>query len=148
MRCCETWKPIEDCFDALSFECIDFQRLSQIIACLTRENLAIRETEVSGLPCTQTEKDFALARCRSGQRACGNKKPVLSLSALTDEERHPWRMRMNLEEDFVSSGEPFFKLARKVRDISSMMIFCGMFSKLLMTSVGRLIRLSLMTSLP
>ena len=38
-------------------------------------------------------------------------------------------MRMNLEEDFVSIGEPFFKLARKVRDISSMMIFCGMFQQ-------------------
>ena len=31
MRCCETWKPIEDCFDTLSFECIDFQRLSHIL---------------------------------------------------------------------------------------------------------------------
>ena len=38
MRCCEAWKPIEDCFDTLSFECIDFQRLSQIFASLTREN--------------------------------------------------------------------------------------------------------------
>ena len=26
MRCCEAWKPIEDCFDTLSFECLDFQR--------------------------------------------------------------------------------------------------------------------------
>ena len=47
MRCCEAWKPIEDCFDTLSFECIDFQRLSQIFASLTRENLEARETEVS-----------------------------------------------------------------------------------------------------
>ena len=54
MRCCEAWKPIEDCFDTLSFECIDFQRLSHIFASLTRENLATRETEVSSLPCTQT----------------------------------------------------------------------------------------------
>ena len=30
MRCCEAWKPFEDCFDTFSFECIDFQRLSQI----------------------------------------------------------------------------------------------------------------------
>ena len=30
MRCCEAWKLIEDCFDTLSFECIDFQRLCQI----------------------------------------------------------------------------------------------------------------------
>ena len=89
MRCCEAWKLVEDCFDTSSFECIDFQRLSQIIASLTRENLAIRETEVTSLPWTQTEKVSALARCRSGQRAWRNKKPVLSLSAVTDEEGHP-----------------------------------------------------------
>ena len=88
MRCCEAWKPVEDCFDTLSFECIDFQRIIQIIASLTRENLEAREAEVSTLPWTQTEKDIALARCRSGQRAWRNKKPVLSLSAVTDEEDH------------------------------------------------------------
>ena len=88
MRCCEAWKPVEDCFDASSFECIDFQRLSQIIANLTRENLEAREAEVTNVPCTQTEKDTALARCRSGQRAWRNKKLVLSLSAVTDEEGH------------------------------------------------------------
>ena len=69
--------------------CIDFQRLSQIIANLTRENLAEREAEISNLPWTQTEKDAAFARCRSGQRAWRNKKPGLSLSAVTDEEGHP-----------------------------------------------------------
>ena len=92
MRCCEVWKPFEDCFDILSFECIDFQRLSQIFASLTRENLETRETEVSTLPWTQTEKDIALARCRSGQRAWRNKKPVLTLSAVahnTDCTRAP-----------------------------------------------------------
>ena len=86
LRCCETWKPIEDCFDTLSFECFDFQRLSHIFVSLTRENLATRETEVSSLPCTQTEKDIALARCRNSQRAWRNKKPVLPLSAVNDEE--------------------------------------------------------------
>ena len=74
MRCCEAWKPIEDCFDTLSFECIDFQRLSHIFAGLTRENLAAGETEVSCLPCTQTEKDIALARCRNSQRPWRSKK--------------------------------------------------------------------------
>ena len=61
MRCCEAWKPIENCIDTLSFECIDFQRLSQIFTSLARENLETRETEVSTLPWTQTEKDIALA---------------------------------------------------------------------------------------
>ena len=52
MRCCEAWKLIEDCFDTFSFECVDFQRLSQIIANLTRENLAEREAEITKLPWT------------------------------------------------------------------------------------------------
>ena len=67
----------------------DSQRLSQIFASLTHENLATREAEVSTLPWMQTEKVIALARCGSGQRAWRNKKPVLTLSALTDEEGHP-----------------------------------------------------------
>ena len=61
MRCCEAWKPIEDCFDILSFECIDFQNSARFFACLTRENFQARETEVSTLPWTQTEKDIDLA---------------------------------------------------------------------------------------
>ena len=89
MRCCEAWKPIEDCFDTSSFECIDFQRLSQIIANLTRETLEEREAEVTNLPWDADRKNTASARCRSGQRAWRNKKLVLSLSAVTDEEGHP-----------------------------------------------------------
>ena len=37
----------------------------------------------------KTDEDIALARCRSGQRAWRNKKLVLTLSAVTDEEGHP-----------------------------------------------------------
>ena len=88
MRCCEAWKPIANCFDPVSFECADFQRHSQIIANLTRENLAEREAETSNLPWTHTEKDNALARCRIGQRAWRVKKPMLCLSAVTDEDGH------------------------------------------------------------
>ena len=89
MRCCEAWKPIEDCFDTSSFECVDFRRPSKIIANLTHETLAEREAEITNHHWTQTEKDTALARCRGGQRAWRNKKPVLSLSAVTDEGGHP-----------------------------------------------------------
>ena len=74
MRCCEAWKPVEDCFDTSSFECIDFQRLSQITASPTRENLEEREAEVTNVPWTQTEKDTALARCRSGQRSLASQE--------------------------------------------------------------------------
>ena len=72
--------------DTFSFECIHFLRLSQIFASLTCKNLEAREAEVSTLPWTQTEKDIALTRCGKGQRAWRNKKPVLTLSAVTDEE--------------------------------------------------------------
>ena len=56
---------------------------TQIFASLTRE------AEVSTLPWTQTEKYIALAGCRSGQRAWHIKRPVLTLSAVTDEEGYP-----------------------------------------------------------
>ena len=61
-------------FDPISFECVHFQGLSQIIANLARENLAERETEITNLPWAQTDKDNALARCIIGQRAWRNKK--------------------------------------------------------------------------
>ena len=80
---------LENASTQSSFECIDFQRLCQIIANLTHESLAEREAEIRNLPWTQTEKDTASARCRGGQRAWRNKKPVLSLSAVTDEDGHP-----------------------------------------------------------
>ena len=89
MRSCYAWKPVENCFDPISFECVDFQRLSQIIANLTRENLAEREAEITNLHGTQTEKDNAPARCRVGQRAWRAKKPVLCLGAVTNEDGHP-----------------------------------------------------------
>ena len=56
MRCCEAWKPVEDCFDTLSFECLDFQRLSQMFASFTRENLEAREAEDSTIPLDANRK--------------------------------------------------------------------------------------------
>ena len=41
---------------------------------------------------------------------------------------------MNLVEDFVSTGEPFSKHARKARGTINIKIFCDMFNTLLMTS--------------
>ena len=86
MRCCEAWKPIEDCFDALSFECVDFQQLCQIFASLTRQKPWNTWNWGLNPPLDANRKDIALARCRNGQRAWRKKKPVLSLSAVTDEE--------------------------------------------------------------
>ena len=54
---------------------------------------------------------------------------------------------MNQEEDYVSTGEPFFMHVWKARDITSTKIFCDLFNKLPMTSIGLLTRLSLMSSL-
>ena len=73
----------------ISFECIDFHGLSQIIASVTRENLAEREAEKGNLSRTQTEKDNALANCRLGLRAWHAKKPMLCLHAVTEENGHP-----------------------------------------------------------
>ena len=89
MRCCEPWKPVGKCVDPISFECIDLHGLSQIIASLTRENLAQREAKIGNLSWRQAEKDSALAKCRLGLRAWRAKKPMLCLHAVTDEDGHP-----------------------------------------------------------
>ena len=148
MRCCEAWKPVEDCFDTSSFECIDFQRHRQIIASLTRENLEAREAEVSTLPWTQTEKILCSGQMQEVDNVPGVTRNLCYLPVLSRMKRAtPWRMKMNLEEDSANIGEPFSKHAWKARDITSTKIFCDMSNKLLMTSVGPLIRPSLMTSL-
>ena len=118
MRCCEAWKPFEDCFDTSSFECVDLQRLSQIISNLTRETLAEREAQNTNL--SWIEKDNALARCRNGQRAWRDKKLVPSLSAVTDEEGHP----LENDDDYVSIRERFSRHVWKARGIISTTIFC------------------------
>ena len=89
MRCCEVWEPVGKCFHPISFECIDFHGLSQIIASLTREDFAQREAEIRNLPWTQTEKDNVLAKCRHGLRGWRAKKPMLCLHAVTDDDGHP-----------------------------------------------------------
>ena len=73
MRCCEAWEPVGKCFDPISFECTDFQGLSQIIENLTPESLAEREAEIRNLLRTQTEKDIAHPlenEDESGKRLC------------------------------------------------------------------------------
>ena len=89
MHWCQAWEPVGKCFDQCSFECINFHRLSQIAASLTRERIADREAEIRNLPWTQTEKDNALAKCRLGLRPWRTKKPMLCLHAVTDEDGHP-----------------------------------------------------------
>ena len=71
------------------FECDDFRRLSQIIANQNLENLAEREAEITNLPWTQTEKDILQLDAEVDNVPDVTKKPVLSLSAVTDEEGHP-----------------------------------------------------------
>ena len=89
MHCCAAWDPVGECFEEVTFECTNFHELSQIIASLTRENIAEREAAVHNLPWTHTEKDNALARCRISQRACAANKPMPCLHAVTDEEGRP-----------------------------------------------------------
>ena len=84
MRCCEAWDPLGKCFDPTSFEW-----RSQIIASLTRENLAEREAEIGNLSWTQTEKDNALAPLNilvpttRGSSMCWRKQSCLSSSAVS-----------------------------------------------------------------
>ena len=75
MRCCDAWKPL-------------MISLTHFLSIVLISSDSVRETEVSTFPCTQTEKDIALARCTSSQRTWRNKKPVLTLDAVTDEEGH------------------------------------------------------------
>ena len=109
MPCCEAWKPIAKCFDPISLERVDFQRLSQIIANLTRETLEEREAEITNLPWTQTEKDTALARCRSTTCLTYQKNPCSALALSLMKRAIPWKTKMNQVEGFVSIGEPFSK---------------------------------------
>ena len=58
----------------------------------------------------------------------------------------PWKMKKNLDEDFVSIGGPFSRHAKKARGITSTKIFCVLSSKLLMSSVELWAKQNLMTS--
>ena len=88
MRCCEIWKLVEQCFDDITSDCINFHALSQIFACLTRGSIAEREDAIYNLPWTQTEKDKALAICRRSQLA----------------EVVRWMTLMNQLQDYVRIG--------------------------------------------
>ena len=142
MRCCGPRKPL------IHFERVDFGTLSQIIVNLTRKTLAEREAEITNLPWTQTEKDTALARCRSRQRAWRKKRNPCCLSVLSLMKRAiPWKTKMNQKEGFVSLGEPFSEHVWRPRDITCTKIFYDLSKWLLVTSAGLLIRPSLTTSL-
>ena len=134
MRCCEAWEQVGKYFDPISLECIDFHGLSQIIASLTRENLAEREAEIGNLPWTQTEKDNALARQR-------NQCSVFTL--LPMKTVILWKTKMNQAEGYVNLGVQSFRRAPKVRRIINMKISCDMFRKLLTTSAGESTEMSL-----
>ena len=54
----------------------------------------------------------------------GATRNLCCLSVLLQMKRAtPWRMKMNLEEDFVNTGEPFSRHAKKARGITNMKIF-------------------------
>ena len=111
MRCCEPWKPVENCFDPISFECVDFQTLSHIIAKLTRDNLAEREAEITNLPWTQTEKNNAASQMQDAPGVSQNPCFALALSLM--KMAISWTTKTNQEECFVSIGEPFPSTCRK-----------------------------------
>ena len=115
MRCCEAWKPLENCFDPISFECVDFQTLSHIIANLTHDNLAEREAEITNLPWTQTEKDNAAGQMQNWMQDVPgvSQNPCFALALSLMKMAIPWTTKTNQEECFVSIGEPFPSTCRK-----------------------------------
>ena len=71
-RCCEAWERVGHC---ATFECTNFHAFGQLVACLTRGNMAEREDAIYNLPWSRIEKEKALAECRRSQRAwCAKKK--------------------------------------------------------------------------
>ena len=126
---------------------VDFQRLSQIIANLTRENLAEREAEITNLPWTQRERQ-CFGQMQNWTNVHGVTKNQCFLSVLSLMKRAiPLKTKMNLEEDFVSIGEPFSKHVVKAPDINSTEISYDTVKRLLTTSAGPLIRPNLTNSL-
>ena len=129
MRCCEAWEPVGKCFDPISFECIDFRELSQIIASLTRENLAERAAGRGNLCWTQTEKtvpwrnadlDFVLAAPRNQCSA---------FTLLPTKTAIPWKTNMNQAGDYVSIGVQSLRHALKAKGTIIMKTFCHTFRK-------------------
>ena len=145
MRCCEAWKTYWRLLWYIFLRVYWFPATQPDFCwAFLVKTLKAREAEVSTLPWTQTEKDIALTRCGKGQRAYLCWPSVL----LQMKRATPWILKMTLEEDFANIGEPFSRHAKKkARGITNMKRFCDLLNKLLMTSIGLLIRLSLMTSL-
>ena len=111
MRCCEAWEPVGKCFDPISFECVDFQSLSQIIANLTREHLAEREAEITSLPWTQTGERQCAGQMQSWTPWLGVPKKTFALSHCC----HWWRRstlgnrRWIRKKAIVSTGRSTFQ---------------------------------------
>ena len=137
--------PLEIVLSRSLFECIDFQRLSQIVANITRENLAGRggnnespldwdrkmQNWTTCLAC-QKKKNRALSQsCHSQRLSPLGKRRWIVKKAL-------WILEFN---------SSFFKPALKARGITNTDISCGMFRKFLTTSMGPLIVPNLMNSL-
>ena len=152
MHCCEAWGPIGKCFDQCSFECIDFQVLSQNIASLTKphawKTCREREAEIGNFLWTQTEKDNVLTKCRLGLRAWRSKKPMLCLHSFTDEDGHPLRMKTNRAGGCANIGVRFLRRALKASDTTAMRLFCVTFRRLLMTYVWKSTEMNLTSFWP
>ena len=128
MHCCEEWELVGKCFDQRSFECIDCNGLSLIIASLTRESLAEREAEVGNLPWTH-----ALAKCRLGLRAWRSKKPMLCLHAVTDEDCHALENEDESGRRLCESWRTFLTRALTASGTNAMRLSYVTFRRLLTT---------------
>ena len=100
MRRCEAWEPVGKCFDPISFECIDFQGVSHIFACLTRENLAQREAEIRNLSWRQTEKDNAFRNADLDFALGAPRNQCSAFMLLPMKTAIPWKTKMNQAGDY------------------------------------------------
>ena len=144
MRCCKAWEPVGKCFDPISFECIDFHGLSQIIARLTRENLARREAELGHrLRKTLLWHGVGLDFEHGAPRNLCVVFTLLLMKTVIF-----WKTKRNQAEGYVIIGVRFSKHAPKVRGITNMKISFDMFRKLLTISAGLSTKMSLTNSWP
>ena len=135
MRCFEAWDPVGKCFDPISFECIDFHGLGQIIASLIREGLAEREAEIrepslatnGRARCLGEVLDFALG---------GPSKPMLRFHAVTDEDDHPLENEDESGKRLCEYWVTVFRHAMKAKGTTNMKISCDTFRKFLTTTAG------------
>ena len=101
MHSCAAWDPVGQCFEEVTFECTNFHELSQIIASLTRENIAGREAAVHNLPGCRLKKTMPLpgAEIANGHGPPRSQCPASTQSRMRKDAS--LTMKTNQVQDYV-----------------------------------------------